>query len=195
MTSAKCWRTAAVVCLLTLAAVAGTAATVDGHYTLKTVVIDAGHGGKDPGATNRWGLREKDITLAVSLRLRDYLREKTSLNLVMTRDGDTYPTLPERAQIANRYEPLESVFVSIHCNASTNSAANGAETYVYDNEASDAKAQRVAARENQGQDFSLSFILNDLRHRAMKPYTDALADKIQDNLVSSVKVVDRRVQR
>jgi len=167
----------------------------NGHYSLRTVIVDAGHGGKDPGAVNRWGLQEKEVTLAVALRLRDYLKEHTTYRVVMTREDDSYPTLPERAQLANRYEPHESLFVSIHCNASSSSAAHGAETYVYDNEASDEKAARLAARENAGTDFSLDFIFADLRRRAMAPFTQTLAEKIQSALVNSVKVLNRRVQR
>jgi N-acetylmuramoyl-L-alanine amidase len=180
--------------LITLGAVAQNGRE-DGLYSLNTVIVDAGHGGKDPGAVNKWGLQEKDITLAVALRLRDYLNEHSSYSVVMTRDDDTYPTLPERAQIANRYQARESLFVSVHCNASTSGAAHGAETYVYDNEASDEKAARVATRENAGTDFSLDFIFADLRRRAMAPFTNTLAEKIQDALVRSVKVQDRRVQR
>lgn len=167
----------------------------DGHFQLKTVVIDAGHGGKDPGALNKWGGREKDVTLAVALKLKNYLKENSPYHLVLTRDSDTYPTLPERAEIANQYAPKETIFVSIHCNASENPASRGAETYIWNHEATDNKAKNVAARENVGADFSLSFILNDLRHRANAPYTEALAKKIQASLVTSVGAVDRKVLR
>jgi N-acetylmuramoyl-L-alanine amidase len=165
-----------------------------GHFQLKTVIIDAGHGGKDTGAVNRWGLEEKQVTLSVALKLRDYLKANAPFQIVLTRENDTYPTLPERARIANRFDPVESVYISIHCNAAPSAAARGAETYVYNNKATDDKARRVAARENRGMDFSLDFILADLRHRAMAPFTDALAGRIQGNLVQSVGLSDRRVR-
>lgn len=187
------WRWGIILCGLITFAV--TAQEERELYSLKTVIVDAGHGGKDPGAVNKWGLQEKEVTLAVALRLRDFLKENTPYRVVMTRDDDSYPTLPERAQIANQYPPWESIFVSIHCNASTNGSARGAETYVYDNESSDERAARVAARENLGADFSLDFIFADLRRRAMAPFTNVLAEKVQEALVASLKVQDRKVQR
>lgn len=183
------------IILCVLIALSATAQEERKFYSLKTVIVDAGHGGKDPGAVNRWGLQEKEVTLAVALRLRDFLKENTAYRVVMTREDDSYPTLPERAQIANRYSPEESLFVSVHCNASTSGSARGAETYVYDNESSDERAARVAARENAGADFSLDFIFADLRRRAMAPLTNILAEKIQEALVASLKVQNRRVQR
>ncbi|WP_068499648.1 N-acetylmuramoyl-L-alanine amidase family protein [Paenibacillus kribbensis] len=94
------------------------------------VVIDPGHGGKDPGAASVTGRREKEFTLAVALKVQQLLQNDPSFQVVMTRDEDTYPTLDERAQLAN--DQQASVFVSIHGNsmpASNNGKANGSETY------------------------------------------------------------------
>ncbi|WP_179032705.1 N-acetylmuramoyl-L-alanine amidase family protein [Paenibacillus kribbensis] len=96
----------------------------------RIVVIDPGHGGKDPGAASVTGRREKEFTLAVALKVQQLLQNDPAIQVVMTRDGDTYPTLDERAQLAN--DQLASVFVSIHGNsmpASNNGKANGSETY------------------------------------------------------------------
>ena len=167
---------------------------------LGSVVIDAGHGGKDPGAVNRWGVREKDVTLAVALMLRDYLARESDIPVKMTRDTDVYLTLDERSQVANDYvaasqDRQPSVFVSIHCNSASNGRAVGAETYVYNTTATDRRAARVATRENLGTDFSLDFIFADMRKRAMADLTEQFAVRVQDELVSAAHVEDRDVRR
>jgi N-acetylmuramoyl-L-alanine amidase len=96
----------------------------------RIVVIDAGHGGKDLGATSITGRYEKEFTLAVALKVEQLLQNDPDIQVVLTRNGDTYPTLDERAQLAN--DQKASVFVSIHGNsmpASNNGKANGSETY------------------------------------------------------------------
>ena len=80
----------------------------------RKVVIDPGHGGKDPGAISRWGLKEKDVNLAVSKRLAALLRER-GVKVVMTRTTDSYPDLDDRVRLANREKP--DAFISVHTNA------------------------------------------------------------------------------
>jgi len=167
---------------------------------LGSVVIDAGHGGRDPGAVNRWGVLEKDITLSVALMLRDYLERESDVPVVMTRDTDVYLTLDERSQVANDYVAASpyrrpSVFVSIHCNAASNVKAVGAETYVYNTTATDRRAARIATRENLGTDFSLDFIFADMRKRAIADLTEQFAVRVQDELVTAARVADRDVRR
>lgn len=82
-------------------------------YGSGTVVIDPGHGGKDPGAKSVLGYWEKDVNLKISDKLASYLRD-AGVNVVMTRDSDSYPTLEDRAALANRENA--DLFVSIHCN-------------------------------------------------------------------------------
>ncbi len=85
-------------------------------FHFKTVVIDAGHGGKDPGARGSYAL-EKNVTLQIAKKLRKALNEQmSSLNVVMTRTDDTFIPLDERSDIANRHNG--NLFVSIHCNSS-----------------------------------------------------------------------------
>ena len=91
----------------------------------KTVVVDAGHGGRDPGAIAN-GLREKDIVLDVSLRLEAQL-QAAGANVVMTRRTDIYPTLDERVVIANNSRA--DIFISVHTNAAASTAARGSETF------------------------------------------------------------------
>ncbi|WP_349293635.1 N-acetylmuramoyl-L-alanine amidase family protein [Flavobacterium marginilacus] len=91
------------------------------------VVLDAGHGGKDPGAKYN-GHKEKDITLAVTLKVGKLLEQNPSIGLIYSRKTDEFVELRERAKNANRANA--NLFVSIHCNANKNKAGNGSETYV-----------------------------------------------------------------
>lgn len=110
-----------------------------------TVVIDPGHGGKDPGALGNNG-REKDINLKVSLALGDLITQRFSdVKVVYTRTTDNYVTLQERAKLANKENG--DIFICIHTNASRSSSAMGAETYVLGLAKSDANFE-VAKREN-----------------------------------------------
>ncbi|OAB46832.1 N-acetylmuramoyl-L-alanine amidase family protein [Paenibacillus antarcticus] len=95
----------------------------------KIVVIDPGHGGSDPGALSISKKYEKDTNLAISLKVQSLLLKEPNIDVVMTRDSDTYPTLSERAQLANRINA--DVFVSIHGNSNPSSKPNGTETYYY----------------------------------------------------------------
>lgn len=91
----------------------------------RLVVIDAGHGGKDPGAPSVTGGREKDFNLAIALRVNELLQQETEIITVLTRSDDTYPTLDERVQIANELQA--DIFISIHANSGS-VTATGTET-------------------------------------------------------------------
>lgn len=91
------------------------------------VTLDAGHGGKDNGA-HYYGNKEKDINLAVTLKVGQILEQNPSIDLIYTRKTDEFIELRERAKIANRAN--SNLFVSIHCNASKSETGNGNETYV-----------------------------------------------------------------
>jgi len=113
-----------------------------------TVVIDPGHGGKDPGnlGTGRYKTVEKDITLAVAHKTADYIGSRIpGVRVVMTRKGDTYPTLPDRVRIAN--EAQADLLLSIHCDSFTKKSALGSSTFVMGLDKSEASL-RVAAKEN-----------------------------------------------
>ena len=96
------------------------------RWMLDTIVIDAGHGGHDPGAT-AYGLREKDITLNVAHKLGEYIEDNLGLNVVFTRDDDRFIALKDRGKIANAHGG--KLFVSLHVNAARNTSAHGTETY------------------------------------------------------------------
>lgn len=92
---------------------------------MRKICLDAGHGGKDPGACAN-GVREKDIALSVALKIGALL---TGYEVVYTRDEDVYVGLAERALIANQVSA--DLFVSVHCNSAPSASANGIEVYVH----------------------------------------------------------------
>jgi N-acetylmuramoyl-L-alanine amidase len=110
-----------------------------------TVVIDAGHGGEDKGARGRGGLLEKDLVLDVAVRLAAKLRD-SGLDVVMTRDEDTFVPLEGRFAVAN--DARGDLFVSIHANAARDRDVRGTETFFLALRASDDEAEQVAEREN-----------------------------------------------
>lgn len=110
-----------------------------------TVVIDPGHGGKDPGAHGQRGTEEKDITLKVALKVRDLLAKEPGLRVLMTRERDVFVELEDRAKFANGNEA--DLFVSIHVNSHPQRSVRGIEIYHF-GEAKDQRALEVAAREN-----------------------------------------------
>ncbi len=113
--------------------------------SMTTIVIDPGHGGKDPGARGHRGTEEKDITLKVALKLRDLLSQQRGVRILMTRERDEFIELEDRAKFANRHEA--DLFVSIHVNSHPQRSVKGIEVYHF-GEAKDQRALEVAAREN-----------------------------------------------
>ena len=110
------------------------------------VVIDAGHGGHDPGASGAGNLKEAQLTLALARALRDELVRRARVRVALTRDGDRFLTLDERYGIARRLGA--DLFVSIHADAAADEGARGATLYTLSERASDTGAARIAAREN-----------------------------------------------
>ena len=110
-----------------------------------TIVIDPGHGGRDPGARGQRGTEEKDITLKVALKLRDLLNQQRGIRVLMTRERDEFVELEDRAKFANGQEA--DLFVSIHVNSHPQRSVKGIEVYHF-GEAKDQRALEVAAREN-----------------------------------------------
>jgi N-acetylmuramoyl-L-alanine amidase len=118
-----------------------------GEYGLNKVVIDAGHGGKDPGAIGVDKIREKDITLDIALKVGKAIKAKyPNVKVVFTRDSDEFIGLSERAKIANQMNA--DLFMSIHADAAANSQAYGTETFALGLHKSQANLE-TAKRENQ----------------------------------------------
>lgn len=113
---------------------------------IQTIAIDAGHGGHDPGAIGRSGLKEKNITLDIAKRLAALVQERLGCRVIMTRDRDVFIPLDQRPFIAKSRDA--DLFVSIHVNANRKSRARGVETYIQSLRASDREAMATAAREN-----------------------------------------------
>ncbi|HYH80390.1 MAG TPA: N-acetylmuramoyl-L-alanine amidase [Longimicrobium sp.] len=157
----------------------------------RLVVVDAGHGGVDPGARGPGGTREKDVTLRVARQVAALLRQDPTLEVRMTRDRDTLIALHDRARMANRWrdEGQPAVFISIHCNANESRYEKGFETYFL-SEARTADARRVENFENASVRFEtnavagnpLGFILADLRQNHYLRESSDWAQIIQDAL-------------
>ncbi|MCY1078053.1 N-acetylmuramoyl-L-alanine amidase [Archangium lansingense] len=150
---------------------------------VRRVVIDAGHGGHDTGAIGRKGTKEKDVTLAIAQKLARELRTR-GLEVMLTRDGDRYLKLEERARMAN--ELRGDLFISIHCNSAPTSKLRGIETYTL-NTSADRYSIRLAARENASSEKGISdlqFILADLATKANTEESTRLATRVQKSLVS-----------
>ncbi|EZP55371.1 MULTISPECIES: N-acetylmuramoyl-L-alanine amidase family protein [Sphingomonas] len=121
---------------------------VTGDASRPLVVIDAGHGGVDPGAINPvTGLREKDVTLAIARTIRDALLASGRVRVALTRDDDRFLVLRERYGVARRLKA--SLFISIHCDSVGSGDASGASVYTLSEVASDKEAARLAMRENK----------------------------------------------
>ncbi len=150
------------------------------------IVIDPGHGGRDPGAIGPGGLREKDVTLAIARELAQLLRKRLGCRVRLTRDRDRYLSLEQRTAIANAFGA--DLFISIHANASRSRRAQGVETY-YLSRASDRAARRLAARENMGREEDLAemeHILADVVLAAKVEDSRRLARMIQESVVAEL---------
>lgn len=164
-----------------------------------TVVLDAGHGGRDPGAVADWGT-EAEIVLAVTLRLKALL-EARGVHVILTRDDDTFLSLPQRTTYATTDRNL---FVSLHANAADNHRAQGIETWVFGQPLDPAMIE-LAILENGGGDVGsarteeaasiASDIAGDILRETQLNSSLALANVVQDRLVSATGAVDRGVRQ
>lgn len=151
---------------------------------IRKIVLDPGHGGKDPGAIGVRGVAEKDVVLSIANKLAKRLKAELGIEVVLTRKDDTFIPLEDRTAIANAEEA--DLFISLHVNSSPNGQARGVETYYLDN-TSDEASIRLAARENgtSRHDISdLQFILSDLTQNSKLEDSITLAHRIQSSLVS-----------
>jgi N-acetylmuramoyl-L-alanine amidase len=171
------------------------AANRAGNYSLarqlglgaRRIVIDAGHGGHDPGTIGPRGLQEKDVVLDVALRLERLLTRELGTDVVLTRSTDVFLPLEERTAIANSREA--DLFVSIHANASRNPKARGIETYFL-NFARTPHAEAVAARENAISTATLKDLQNLVKAITLNSKVDEsrdLAASIHESMLSAVR--------
>ncbi len=169
------------------------------------IVIDPGHGGKDPGAVGSSGLLEKDVNLQVSKMLKKLFEERLGAEVIMTREDDSFVPLNERARVAN--ESSADLFISIHCNAAPGrkKATGGVETYFLSVAQTD-EARAVEARENASVRFEgdegggynfddVSLILWDLAQNEFLEESERLAGSVQKGLARSVSIRDRGINQ
>ena len=115
------------------------------RFALKTVILDPGHGGIDPGAIGPGGTKEKEITLKVAKRLKRLLEKRLKVHVILTRKKDAFVPLGQRSQAA--IQNGGKLFISLHCNASENRRTTGWEVFFL-SDAKTAEAAEVAKREN-----------------------------------------------
>ena len=170
------------------------------------IVIDAGHGGKDPGRPNKSGIKEKDIVLKIALDLGKKL-ENSGNEVIYTRDKDIFLTLRQRAKIANDVDA--DLFISIHCNAFHDSSVHGSETFVYGLHVSDANFN-VAKKENEitflddhyqddqetySPTSTESLIGTTLMQEEYLDQSILLASFVQNNFTKNLKIRNRGVKQ
>jgi len=182
-------------------AIAPPSANTSGNYSLSRqlglgvarIVIDPGHGGHDPGAKAR-GLSEADLVLDVALRLEKLLLKQQGVEVVLTRRTNTFVSLEERTEIANREGA--DLFLSIHANASADTSARGVETYFL-NFAANPEAEAVAARENAGAARNMRHLPEIVRAIALNNKIDESRDfaaAVQRALHADMKKVNKDVK-
>lgn len=174
---------------------------------IRKVVIDAGHGGKDPGALGSKS-KEKDVALSVALQLGSLIKEKCpDVEVYYTRSTDVFVELKDRSRFANNKHA--DFFISIHCNSSEDKNAHGVETYVMGLHKTEANLA-VARKENASilleSDYQSkyegfnpnspeSYVIFSLYSGAYLSHSAKLAAKVQENLVKCTKFTDRKVQQ
>jgi len=168
-------------------------APVPEQPSIRTVVIDPGHGGDDVGAKGPGGALEKDVTLAIARKVRSVVANTLGVQAFLTRDKDQEVALDERAAVANNYKA--DLFISIHANASRAQGVHGSEVYFLSYQASDDESRRVAALEGGEVPTSASgaagggapssdvaLILWDMAQAEHLEESSSLASRIQDEL-------------
>ena len=153
---------------------------------VRVVVIDPGHGGRDPGAIGPTGLKEKDVVLDVAKRLKRLIEEKTDLKVYLTRTKDFYVPLDERIRFARRMGA--DLFISIHINANRNRRLSGVETYYLDPRID---VVRRRYRSLKG----LNFILSDLVVTSNLKTSKELAEEIQKGICKRTLLRSNGIKR
>ena len=177
---------------------------VKDRWKLNTVVLDAGHGGKDPGTTGRQGTKEKDIALDIVKRVGLLLEKNTKLKVIYTREEDIWIPLWKRTKIAN--ESNGKLFISVHLNSNPNKTAYGFETYLL-RPGKTEDAIEVASRENEVvkledrtnnkyKDISgESLIMATMAQSVFMKESEELAAMVQEEMAKKIKSKNRGVKQ
>jgi N-acetylmuramoyl-L-alanine amidase len=159
----------------------------------RTIVIDAGHGGRDPGTIGRAGTREKDITLDIAQRLKEKIGRSPQYRIFLVRDSDTFITLNERAAYANSRDT--DLFISIHVNYLSGTSKNAVETY-YFGQYQDLRTRELAQRENRYSSYTISEfgeLAGDIKDIMKLEESKALANSIQTSMLSNFRQQNQAV--
>jgi N-acetylmuramoyl-L-alanine amidase len=172
---------------------------------LRTIVLDAGHGGHDSGAIGPGGLMEKELVLDVTRRVAKLLEAQLGVKVLLSRDGDHFVTLRDRTSFANRERA--DLFVSVHANAHRVAASEGLEVYFLSSEATDNAARQVAAAENSviqlekpaagraGRADIVKTILWDLAQSDFQAESSRLAETVLDSMTQALRIPHRGVKQ
>jgi N-acetylmuramoyl-L-alanine amidase len=174
-----------------------------GIQPLRLIVLDAGHGGHDPGATGPSGVMEKDVVLDVTKRVARLAEDGLGVKIALSRTTDVFVPLRDRTNFANKLRA--DLFVSIHANAHPRAFSEGVETYFLSSEASDSEARQVAAIENDVVQLEtpaarqkgdvLKSILWDLAQSEFQAESSFMAETVQDSMTQSLHLVNRGVKQ
>lgn len=159
---------------------------------ISTIIIDPGHGGKDPGAVSETGLMEKDVVLDISMLLRDMLLKNTLFNVVLTREKDVTLDLESRAVLANHIKA--DLFISLHLNSSPKKSLSGVETFVL-GLTEDSDSLDLVTMENLSQTLTLyemSEILEKMKTSFVNDESIQLAQTVQNSLSDELKQYNKR---
>jgi N-acetylmuramoyl-L-alanine amidase len=192
----KIFRISAAAVLLLAAVAAQTPAE-------RTVVIDPGHGGLETGAKGRFGNLEKDITLAISLKLKAMIEKDMGFEVVLTRDRDVDVPMETRSAVANNHKA--ALFISIHANGAVQKKAAGSETFFLSLNATDEETRRLAYLENNSTelqtrvdpsaDNDLMMILWDMAQNAYIKQSSRLAELVQGELDAMLGTRNRGIKQ
>ncbi len=192
---------ALVVALAALPSPAAQAPAAGGR--VQTVVIDPGHGGMETGAKGKFGNLEKDITLAIGLKLKALIERNLGLTVILTRDRDVDVSIENRAAVANNHKA--GLFISIHANGAVQRKAAGSETFFLSLNATDEATRRLAYLENNSSelqsridpssDDDLMMILWDMAQTAYIKQSSRLAEHVQEELDALLGTRNRGIKQ
>ena len=170
---------------------------------VRTIVIDPGHGGLESGAKGRFGALEKDVVLAIALKLKAMVEQNLAMRVIMTRDRDADVPLADRGALSNNNDAM--LFISIHANGSYRKNSNGSEVYFLSLNAADEDTRRLAYLENNAGELDqkidqtdaddLQMILWDMAQSAFIKKSGQLAEFIQNELNTLVGTANRGIKQ
>jgi N-acetylmuramoyl-L-alanine amidase len=196
------WTAAAIIAASVLVLAAAPSAGAQAKQQA-TIVIDPGHGGLDVGAKGKFGRLEKDITLAISLKLKALIEQNQAYRVVLTRDKDIDVSLENRAAVANNNGA--ALFISVHVNGSFRKIARGSETYFLSLNATDDETRKLAYLENSSASLQgriageskddVTMILWDMAQAAYIKQSGRLAEEIQKELNQALGIENRGIKQ